>query len=306
MSRLEKKCYIVSTVLHGLLVAIFLFGSAFLSPQRKTDLDLKPLTMVPAKLVDGLSGGGGNPTIRPAEDKEKGQTLTQPPLEPPVEPPKVEQTPQLPKPVPEKAETKPTPAKTEEVKLTKPSAKALAQPKDDAKRTPEKQPHVDLTRVVPRSSTSAKDKAKADADAKERVAAAERAAKQRALATLKDATSRLKGFESGTVVEVGGPGGEAYADYGQFVRTVYDEAWLVSDEVSDDNSVAEVRITIARNGDVVSRRISKPSGNRALDRSVQRALDKVKTIGRPFPEGAKESERTFTIEFNLKAKRAFG
>jgi TonB family protein len=224
-----------------------------------------------------------------------------------VEQPKVEQTPQPPKPAPERVEIKPTPAKAEEVKLSKPSAKALAPPKNDAKKTMDKQPHVDLTKVVPRSSPSAKDKAKADADAKEHAAAAERAARQSALARLKDATSKLdRGFASGTVVEVGGPGGEAYADYKQFVRAVYEEAWVVSDQLMDETATAEVTVVIARNGDVISSRISRRSGNSVLDKSVQRALGKVTTIGRPFPEGAKESQRTFVIEFNLKAKRAFG
>jgi len=57
---------------------------------------------------------------------------------------------------------------------------------------------------------------------------------------------------------------------------------------------------------VLSARIVTPSGNTALDRSVQRALYAVKTIGHPFPAGAPEKERTFTIEFNLKSKRGLG
>jgi hypothetical protein len=38
---------------------------------------------------------------------------------------------------------------------------------------------------------------------------------------------------------------------------------------------------------------------------VQRTLDRV-TFVAPFPDGAKEKERTFIINFNLKAKRMLG
>ena len=33
---------------------------------------------------------------------------------------------------------------------------------------------------------------------------------------------------------------------------------------------------------------------------------RITTIGVPFPVGAKESQRTFIMTFNLKAKKAFG
>jgi hypothetical protein len=39
-----------------------------------------------------------------------------------------------------------------------------------------------------------------------------------------------------------------------------------------------------------------------VDKSVQRTLDRVTFIA-PFPEGAKDKQRTYTINFNLKAKR---
>ena len=46
----------------------------------------------------------------------------------------------------------------------------------------------------------------------------------------------------------------------------------------------------------------KSSGVPALDKSVQKTLNDVKSIV-PFPEGAKDHERRFDINFNLKAKR---
>jgi TonB family protein len=54
---------------------------------------------------------------------------------------------------------------------------------------------------------------------------------------------------------------------------------------------------------VISARIITPSGDPGVDASVQHTLDRVPFIA-PFPEGAKEKERTYTINFNLKAKRS--
>jgi TonB family protein len=114
-----------------------------------------------------------------------------------------------------------------------------------------------------------------------------------------------RGFKDGTVVEPYGPGGKAYAPYAAFVKVVYDNAWSV-DGLTDDGATCVARVTIARDGDVLSARIITPSGNSTLDRSVQRVLNSVRTIGRPFPQGATENERSFTINFNLKNKQGLG
>ena len=70
-----------------------------------------------------------------------------------------------------------------------------------------------------------------------------------------------------------------------------------------EDATAEVRVTIASDGTVICQTIIKRSGDPAVDASVQRALDRVTTIGRPFPEGAKEKQRTYIIPFNMKTKR---
>ena len=59
------------------------------------------------------------------------------------------------------------------------------------------------------------------------------------------------------------------------------------------------------NGNVIDSKLLKPSGNTALDRSVKRALDRVRFVA-PFPEGSLDPQRTFTINFNLKSKRFSG
>ena len=67
----------------------------------------------------------------------------------------------------------------------------------------------------------------------------------------------------------------------------------------------KVSVTIASDGTVISARIITPSGDASVDASVQRTLDRVTYIA-PFPEGATEKERTYIINFNLKAKRRLG
>jgi len=147
------------------------------------------------------------------------------------------------------------------------------------------------------------DKLKEQADAQAREAAA---ARKRAAQELARTGERLReGFSQGTKVEISGPGGAAYANYAEFVKSVYEDAWVVTDELMDDESTAKVSVTIAKNGRVVAARIERHSGNSVLDKSVQRALDKVRFVA-PFPEGAIDEQRTFLINFNLKAKRLLG
>ena len=73
-------------------------------------------------------------------------------------------------------------------------------------------------------------------------------------------------------------------------------------------TTAELRAlfqTIANNGRVISARIIERSGDGGVDRSVQKTLDRVTEIA-PFPDGSTDRERTYIINFNLKAKRLLG
>jgi TonB family protein len=63
-----------------------------------------------------------------------------------------------------------------------------------------------------------------------------------------------------------------------------------------------VSVTVARDGTVISSRIITPSGNATVDRSVQAALDSVRSIA-PFPDGMNEEQHTFQINFEPKTKK---
>jgi len=100
-----------------------------------------------------------------------------------------------------------------------------------------------------------------------------------------------------TTIGVPGPGGEAFASYSQVIISIYQRAWLQPMGV-EKTAAVKATVTIARDGRVLSARITKLSGNRAVDDSVEQVLQRVKEV-RPFPEGAKDDTRTFDLSFEL-------
>jgi len=308
MNRFQKKCLVASTGLHGFLLLLFVFGSAFFvskepAPQR--------INVVPTHLIeDALAGGGGNPNLARTEDRQKGTLVPQPavpaPPQPVAPPPKPEQV----QPPQSKPETKRPEPKKLEVPVPKPTKVVEPVKPKPTDKPPEPKPRIDLNELV-RVARTDTDKQKSQQEAENREKARQQriadAQRQKHAQEIGKVTEKLqRGFSSGTKVEVGGPGGEAYANYGSLVQAVYEDAWQIIQDLTDDNEVAVVRVTIARDGRVIGARFVDKSRSASMNKSVQRALDAVKHIGRPFPESIKDSERSFTIEFNLKAKRLLG
>jgi TonB family protein len=120
----------------------------------------------------------------------------------------------------------------------------------------------------------------------------------------KNAAQRLKkNFTPGTVVDMPGTSsGASYASYRDVIATIYYEAWTPPGNADNDEANTKVSVTIANDGTVISASIVTPSGDTHVDASIQRTLERVTFIA-PFPKDAVEKERTYTINFNLKAKR---
>jgi len=99
-------------------------------------------------------------------------------------------------------------------------------------------------------------------------------------------------------VNVTGANRAAFTSYASFVVAVYRRTWepLIPANLARPR-VAKVSVTIRRDGRVLSARIIRRTGDAALDLSVQRALDRVRTIGKSFPPGSRDSQRTFTLDF---------
>jgi TonB family protein len=285
MNRLQQKCFVASTGIHLLLLVILVVGPAFLTSRSKVD-NTQILDIIPTRLIDAAFAGGGNPNGTPP-----------PPAPPEPRPP----TPAPPKPPPEPVKMRAPEPPPEPVKPTQPDPNAL-EPNPDRKR---KLPDVPTTAVVrkpdkgkapkpPTTSLSEDSEAKQIAD------------RNRRIAEMLGATARSlrKDIAPGTTIEALGPGGggEVYASYDQVVQSVYWHAWTPPEDTASDAAITKATVTIASDGTVLSARIIKPSGDAAVDRSVQQTLERVTFVAR-FPDSAKDKQRVYTIKFDLKAKR---
>jgi protein TonB len=263
MNRLQKKCFIASAGLHGLLALILFVGPAFLMSRDKP-VDVPLIDFVPVKTVDALVSGGGNPKAQP----------------PPA--------PQPPAPQPRAAVAPAPPPKREPVvEKTEPAR--------------ERRHKIEVSTTLVRRDTPESSAARAAADRRAREAA--QARREAAAAIGQTVAGIQRGLSPSTSIELQGPGGGGvpYANFLQAVKKVYTDAWLVPDGITDDSATATASITIARNGRVISASIIRFSGNGAVDHSVQMTLDRVRYAA-PLPDGAPEEQRTVTINFNLKAK----
>jgi protein TonB len=312
MNRTKLKCYSASTGLHLVLLIVLVVGPGFLATRRVDDFkpDMPVLTFLPEITTDKEFSGGGNP-----------QAATSPPAAEPVQPaPAPPKPPEPAPPEPVKAEPKQEP-KPEPVKVKPPEPTPAPEVKPDLKRPPSDEP--DVTNVKPArplpkvnlqitERKNAADHGKAEKEARARAEARERQQEQRA-AQERNAqyASALNGLRTGLSgrTEVGtygpGGGGPTYANFKQTVMSVYLNAWEPPAGLDAERAVTKTSVTIARDGTVVSARITVPSGNPAMDASVRRVLDRVKRVA-PLPADSKESERTVPIVFDLTAKRDLG
>jgi TonB family protein len=292
MNRLQKKCLIATVGFHLLLVLTIVFGSAFFVSHPKPD-ETQLLDVIPANLIDAAFNSG----VKAA----------QPPAPAPVVPPQPQPTPTPPQPKAEVTPPTPTPPAPTLVqrveKLFTPEPPKLPPedltPKETISKPKEHPIKVDLTQVtrtVPKVTPDT-----SDADARE----AAKEAKRRAKAIAAAAHAIKENASSATTVEMPGTGSVSYANYASVVKSVYERAWRTPDDAANDEANTRVSVTIGSDGTVISSRILDPSGDPAVDASVQRTLDNVNFIA-PFPDGAKEKEKTFIINFNLKAKRMLG
>jgi TonB family protein len=291
MSRLQKKCLIATTGFHLLLVLTLVFGSTLFVAHSKTD-DTHVLTVIPDKLIDEAFSSGVKSAQPPAPNPDPPQPpqpiqQTQPAPPQPPQP----QVPDLPKHV----EPPPEPEKSQ--KLSPDDLKTVDQPEKTAK-----SPHkITVNKdVVTRSTqktpeTSARDKAREQ----QRLNAQRNQALLTAIRNIDSKSSK------GTVVDMPGASSAAYANYMDAVASLFYDAWTPPENVANDDAIAKVRILIGRDGTIISARIIGPSGDPSVDASVRGALDRVSSVP-PFPEGAKDSQRSLILNFNLKTKRMYG
>jgi len=277
MSRIQKKCFIASTGFHLLLVVLLFVGPAFLSPNNSKVDDSMVLTFDPWVTTDDHIQGGGTPRATPAAAPAVQRAQPEPPKA--VAPPKAE--------APEPAAKDPKPDKRETESLeptTKPKIK------------------VNLNKVVRKTTAQT-----AKASTTKSPATDETPAKD--LQALKSAMNNVRsGLSSSTAIEMPtgpGGGGVPYANFRDAVGKVYYDAWVAPEGEATGDTRVEATVTIARNGEVLSARITKPSGNAAIDQSVQATLDRVR-FAVPLPAGTSESQRVVPIGFTARIRQGTG
>jgi TonB family protein len=272
MNRLQKKCLIATAGFHLLLLVILFVGPAFFNSKPKVD-DSQVLDVIPANLIDAAFNSG----VKGAQP---------PPPTPIVTPPQPTPTPPAPKQIVQPA---PVPQPTFVQKVVKyftPEPKPDLTPIEKPEKNPPHQIQPSLTPVVrnvQKNSTTAKSKDNSQ--------------------TARNLAAELKSkLSTATQIDMPGDSSVAYANYASAVKSVYDAAWTLPDSVANDDENVKVSVTIASDGTVISSRILTPSGDAGVDSSVQRTLDRVMFIA-PFPDGATDKQRTYTINFNPQLKR---
>lgn len=326
MNPLQKKCVIATAGCHLLLLVILFIGPGFFTRTPPPPDELPTLKMIPVDAIESAlptASARATPQVtKPVTPPPQANPPPEPKPEPPApkpEPPKPEPKPEVaPEPAPHpKPAPDPKPVKTpepDEPDQTKPTEEP-----DPVVKPPTKPPHrvvVDLTphevkqvkKPKPDHSKEAAEAAEAEAQAQAEARAAAKAARRRALAmkALNQLNESLRdGLTSRTEVDNPKESGESKVNYGQIVKNMYENAWNPPDSADNDEASPKVHVVIARDGTVIEAHIIEPSGDKALDDSVQRTLDRVRFI-RPFAEGATEEKRSYNISFNLKAKRMLG
>ncbi|HWN93672.1 MAG TPA: TonB family protein, partial [Methylomirabilota bacterium] len=283
MSRFERKCFIGSAALHGLLLVTFLVSSAFLDSQPPVSaasvITILPLDTKPY----------GKPDGNPEPPAPAPQSL---PPEPRPEPPK-----------PVEPEVKPEPVKVPEVKKPEPVVKNSPVKPIQKKAPTRAEPAISKTMVrrtneLVRLEQARIAQAKEAADRKYREDLAKwKAQRGQAIAAATAAVGGVgKSLSKSTIVTslgVDTSGGSVSGSYGERLKAIYDARWTLNNDLSDDESVASVSVVIARDGSVRSARITRQSGNKAFDRSVERVLENVRNVP-AFPPEMKDAEREFT------------
>jgi TonB family protein len=274
MNRLQKKCVMATAGVH-LLAVILVVGPAFFYSKPKAD-DLQVLDVIPAHLIDAAFNSGVANAAPPPPA----------PATPPLPPP----------PAPVFTPPPPTPEKIVKAEPVKPPDKLSPDnlmPVEKTSKTEPRKIQIStqlVTRPAPKYSPTAD-----NSQLQQRLAQASRSA----ILNLKH------NLASATTIDMPGNSSEAYANYASVVKSIYEQAWVPPDNADNDEANTKVSVTIANDGTVISAHIVTPSGDAGVDASVQRTLNRV-TFIKQFPDGAKEKERTYIINFNLKTKRLLG
>ena len=279
MTRLLKKCIFLSIGLHVLVAALLIAVAAFFI--TKPEKVAPTLSMIAPEVLDNLL----NPQSAPVQSR-----VTPTPPQPPVQRNRAPE-PHAPRP-PKKVAPVPTPTPPKKVtpkplpKKVSPTKKTTPPKSTPAKKRPPIKINASTKTVNGGGSTSRSPVATPIRPSVNTEGLGK---------TVKNLRTQLS---AGIKVNVSGANAAAFTSYAQYVVAVYRRTWepLIPKTLARSR-VAVVSVTVDRTGKVLSARVVRKTGDAALDRSVQSALDRVRSIGKPFPSGSNDSKRTFTLDF---------
>jgi len=321
MSRLQKKCMVFSLCLHGFLLVIVFASAAFRPSPPPSDVQI--ISMIPANILDQAGVGGGAPVVNLAPQPPAPQHA-QP--SPPVVPAHTESVEREPQPTPHRhkeathSQPPPEPKSEESVDValeSKPKATRSSVPSETkaraSKHSSQREVQVSYEPANSGTKTTKSDKTASSepshqAEAQQPDSRQAGAQRLKAIETsMNELASGVKnsGSPSATVDVQGIGGGEAFAGYKSAVASIYYRAWLTPDNTASRMPTADAKVTIARDGSIVSAELVRSSGDKAVDRSVEKVLQEVTQLP-PFPASTHDAQRTYIIQFNLQAKEMSG
>ena len=329
MDRLQQRALMSSTAAHAAVLALVLLAGGW-AARKAVQTEVPFLEIIPTDLTLTMGNqiGGGTPNPRPL-DRVEGtpappKVTTPDSVAVPV-PPKVETKPVEPTPEPKKLEkqekvekveaTKPAdPVKTErkiEVsKEVRPTTKA--QDVDDTKKADK--PKIQVSKETRTLSSADKQKVEREAreareaqEAREAASSAAQARAQRS-ANVQKLASRLTGAAVGvsqkvggsTQIEMPGPGGKAYAPYSSWLQTFLYQQWRRPTTSSSNQEWVGLDLTISKDGTVLGVSITRSSGIRSLDASVEEIFRRHPKL-RPLPDEYQEPRLVVPVKFVLEA-----
>ncbi|GAB7024969.1 energy transducer TonB [Geotalea toluenoxydans] len=164
--------------------------------------------------------------------------------------------------------TEPSPPTTESQQMKLPSTKPA--PKEAGKQQPKTTAGVETAQEF-----------------EERLAKLERETEARhQAAALEAARKRAAGIGKGPTGMPAATGTEAGSDYSNYIRSRLEDAFRQEDTFKPDrNKVVEVKLTIGRNGKIISKRFERSSNDIMFNNAVERAISRAERDFRPPPGG---------------------
>ncbi len=261
----------------------------------------KPPPLQPVEMIDlgSLRPGPGlpSPTSSPVP-----ATPTQPASEIPNQESKIQNPPTQPTPTPaeQKIET-PTPPEPKPEPVPTPKAEPIPQPEPKPTPTPKHQVKVSTAKKKISVSTSSASTESKSTSTQSREPAGPSAS---------DIKSRLA---SKIPAEPGGGGGDGSGNAGRpdgvaddfswyraLIKQSIQSAWKKPPTPAGEKIYTEVEIRISESGAVTFLRISRPSGDSAMDTSVEQAVRSTPRLAKPLPAGLGSPDYTVIIQFKLE------